>query len=110
MVVLLTMVILVGLGEKMAERFLPIYILALGGTALAVGFLNGMDNLLGALYSFPGGYASDRLGYKRALVLFNLIAMLGYLIVILFPYWPAVIAGSVLVSPGGVWSCSMPGK
>jgi MFS family permease len=95
MVVLLTMVILVGLGEKMAERFLPIYILALGGTALAVGVLNGMDNLLSALYSYPGGYASDRLGYKRALILFNLIAMLGYLIVILFPYWPAVIAGSV---------------
>ncbi len=94
MVVLLTMVILVGLGEKMAERFLPIYILALGGSVLAVGLLNGMDNLLSALYSYPGGYASDRLGYKRALILFNLIAMLGYLIVILFPYWPAVIAGS----------------
>jgi MFS family permease len=95
MIVLLTMVILVGLGEKMAERFLPIYILALGGSTLAVGLLNGMDNLLSALYSYPGGYASDRLGYKRALILFNLIAMLGYLIVILFPYWPAVIAGSV---------------
>jgi MFS family permease len=95
MVVLLTMVILVGLGEKMAERFLPIYILALGGSVLAVGLLNGMDNLLSALYSYPGGYASDRLGYKRALILFNLIAMLGYLIVILFPYWPAVIAGSI---------------
>jgi MFS family permease len=95
MIVLLTMVILVGLGEKMAERFLPIYLLALGGSTLAVGLLNGMDNLLSALYSYPGGYASDRLGYKRALILFNLIAMLGYLIVILFPYWPAVIAGSV---------------
>jgi hypothetical protein len=45
MVVLLTMVILVGLGEKMAERFLPIYILALGGSVLAVGLLNGMENL-----------------------------------------------------------------
>jgi MFS family permease len=95
MVVLLTMVILVGLGEKMAERFLPIYILALGGSVLAVGLLNGMDNLLSALYSYPGGYASDRLGYRRALILFNLIAMLGYVIVILFPYWPAVIAGSI---------------
>jgi MFS family permease len=95
MVVLLTMVILVGLGEKMAERFLPIYVLALGGSTIVIGLLNGMDNLLGALYSYPGGYASDRLGYKRALILFNLIAMLGYLIVIFFPYWPAVIAGSV---------------
>jgi MFS family permease len=54
-----------------------------------------MDNLLSALYSYPGGYASDRLGYKRALIIFNLIAMLGYLIVIVFPYWQAVIIGSV---------------
>ncbi len=95
MIVLLTMVILVGLGEKMAERFLPLYLVALGGGAFSVGLLNGMDNLLGALYSFPGGYASDRLGYKRALLLFNLIAMLGYLVVILFPSWQAVIVGSV---------------
>jgi MFS family permease len=93
-VALLFMVILVGLGEKMAERFLPIYLLALGGGILSVGFLNGMDNLLSALYSFPGGYLSDRLGYKRALVVFNLIAMAGYLIVILFPHWVAVFIGS----------------
>ncbi len=95
MLVLLAMVILVGLGEKMAERFLPLYLIALGGGALSVGLLNGMDNLLSALYSYPGGYASDRLGYKRALILFNLTAMLGYLIVIIFPYWQAVIAGAV---------------
>ena len=91
---LLAMVILVGLGEKMAERFLPIYLLALGGGILSIGFLNGMDNLLSALYSFPGGYLSDRIGYKRALVVFNLIAMFGYLIVIIFPHWLAVIIGA----------------
>jgi len=95
MLVLLTMVILVGLGEKMAERFLPLYLVALGGGAFSIGLLNGMDNLLSALYSYPGGYASDRLGYKRALFLFNLIAMLGYLVVIIFPYWQAVIVGAV---------------
>ena len=94
-IVLLAMVILVGLGEKMAERFLPLYLVVLGGGAFSVGLLNGMDNLLSALYSYPGGYASDRLGYKRALILFNLIAMLGYLIVIVFPYWQAVIVGAV---------------
>lgn len=96
MVALLAMVVLVGLGEKMAERFLPIYLLALGGSILSIGLLNGMDNLLSALYSFPGGYLSDRLGYKRALAVFNLIAIAGYLIVIAFPTWQAVIAGSVL--------------
>lgn len=94
-VILLAMVILVGMGEKMAERFLPVYLIALGGGIMSVGLLNGLDNLLSALYSFPGGYLSDRLGYKRALVFFNLLAMLGYLIVILLPCWQAVIMGSI---------------
>ncbi|MDZ4063152.1 MAG: MFS transporter, partial [Coriobacteriia bacterium] len=93
-VAMLIMAVLVGLGERMAERFLPIYLLALGGGILSVGFLNAMDNLLSALYSYPGGYLSERLGYKRALVVFNLIAMSGYLIVILFPHWLAVIVGA----------------
>lgn len=95
MVAVLLMVILVGMGEKMAERFLPLYIIALGGTTIVVGLLNGMDNLLSALYSFPGGYLSDRLGHKRALLVFNLIALFGFLIVIIIPTWPAVIIGSI---------------
>lgn len=92
---MLCMVILVGMGEKMAERFLPIYLMALGGGALSIGFLNGLDNLLSALYSFPGGYLSDRLGTKRALLVFNIVAMCGFLVVILIPAWQAVLVGAV---------------
>jgi hypothetical protein len=33
-VVLLLMVILVGIGERIAERFLPLYLLALGGVLI----------------------------------------------------------------------------
>lgn len=93
---MLGMVILVGMGERMAERFLPIYLMALGGGALSVGLLNGLDNLLSALYSYPGGYLSDRIGTKRALLVFNLIAMCGFMIVILVPAWQAVLIGAVL--------------
>ena len=89
------MVILVGMGEKMAERFLPIYLIALGGGALSIGFLNGLDNLLSALYSFPGAYLSDRIGTKRALLVFNIVAMCGFLVVILIPTWEAVLVGAV---------------
>ena len=92
----LAMVVLVGMGERMAERFLPIYILALGGSALAIGLLQAMDNLLSALYSFPGGYLSDRVGTKRSLLVFNLVAMSGFALVILIPAWQAVLAGAVL--------------
>jgi MFS family permease len=90
------MVVLVGMGERMAERFLPIYLMALGGGALSIGALNAMDNLLSALYSFPGGYLSDRIGTKLALIIFNLVAMIGFGIVILIPAWQAVLAGAVL--------------
>jgi MFS family permease len=80
---LLFMVVLVGMGERMAERFLPIYLLTLGGGVISIGLLNGLDNLLSAVYAFPGGYLSERIGTKRALLLFNFMAMVGFLIVIL---------------------------
>ena len=94
LVAVMFMAILVGMGERLAERFLPIYLIALGGSTLSIGLLNGMDNLFSALYAFPGGYLSDRLGYKRALLVFNLVAMFGYGIVILVPTWQAVLVGA----------------
>ncbi|MCE5325850.1 MAG: MFS transporter [Planctomycetaceae bacterium] len=61
---------------------------------LAIGLLAGLDDLLSALYSFPGGYLSDRLGTKRALLVFNMLSMVGYAIVILVPTWWAVLLGA----------------
>lgn len=95
MLSMLIMVIFLGMGEKMAERFLPLYIIALGGSSIFVAFLNGMDNLLSALYSFPGGYLSDKIGYKKSLIVFIVMAMIGYLIVIVFPGWQTVLVGAV---------------
>jgi MFS family permease len=92
---ILAMVALVLLGERMAERFLPIYLLALGGGPLVIGLLNGLDNFLSAAYSFLGGYFSDRFGTRRALLYFNLAAMFGFCIVIFIPSWQAVIVGAV---------------
>lgn len=95
MLAMLVMVILVGMGERLAERFLPLYILAVGGSAYAIGFLNAMQNFLGALYSFPSGYLSDRWGYKRALLFFTFLAMCGYAIVIFISTWEAVLIGAI---------------
>jgi len=92
---LLFMVVLVGMGERMAERFLPIYLLALGGGVISIGLLNGLDNFLSAVYAFTGGYLAERIGTKRALLVFNCMAMLGFLMVILIPAWPAVLIGAV---------------
>lgn len=92
---MLVMVILIGMGEKMGERFLPIYILAIGGSAYAVGALNALDNFLSAIYAYVGGLLSDRFGYKNTLISVSFLSILGYLIVILFPSWQAVLMGSI---------------
>ncbi len=93
---LLAVVALVGLGQKMGERFLPLYLLALGGGAISVGLFQALNNLLGALYAYPGGYLSDRIGVRRSLVIFNLVALAGFLIVAAVPAWPAVFVGAIL--------------
>src|SRR5262245_58353669 len=103
----LAMAVLVGMGERMSERFLPVYLLALGSGALGPGLLNTLNNLVGALYAFPGGWLADRLGVKRALLVFNLLAITGYLVVIAIPRWQAVVVGSLLFLS---WSAiSLPG-
>ena len=69
---LLITVVLVGMGEKMAERFLPLYLTALGASLLIPGLLNGLDVFLSAVYSIPGGWCTAKYGYKKSLLWFNL--------------------------------------
>lgn len=88
-------VILVGLGERIGERFLPVYLVATGASLIAPSILNGLDNFLSAVYSFPGGWISTKFGYKKALLFFNIFAIIGYLIVIFFPGWISVLVGSI---------------
>ena len=101
MISMVLMVVLIGFGERMAERFIPLYISALGGSIYVVGSYNALQNLLGALYSLPSGHISDKIGYKKALVLFTVFAMIGYIIVIMIPTWQAVIIGSIFFA---AWS------
>src|ERR1700733_12753794 len=93
---MLCMAVLVGMGERMSERFLPIYLIALGSGMLWPGFLNTINNLVSALYSFPGGWLAERIGPKRSLLVFNLMAIAGFALVAAIPRWQAVVAGSFL--------------
>jgi len=95
MVSMLLMAVILGLGERMGERFLPMYILAVGGSFFVVGLLNSLQNFLGAIYSYIGGFFSDWLGYKKSLIVYTCVAMLGYLIIIIFPFWQAVLIGAI---------------
>ncbi|MCX7718709.1 MAG: MFS transporter [Candidatus Sumerlaeaceae bacterium] len=98
--VLLGMLILAGMGEKLYQRFLPKYLVALGGGPLAVGLFGFLDNALGALYALPGGRLTDRLGHRRALILFASMNLIGCALLAL-PYWPTVLVAMLFCS---AWS------
>jgi MFS family permease len=93
---ILSMVILVGMGEHMAEQYLPKYLLVLGAGFVSVGLLGAMDNLLGAIYSYFGGFIANRYGAKKSLLVFNLITMAGFLLVIAYPNWIVVIVAAAM--------------
>ncbi len=101
-VILLAAIVVIGAGEEMWMRFVPKYLEALGAGAFVIGLYDALKTLLGAVYAYPGGILADRLGHRRALVLFNVVSICGYALVLAVPRWNAVIAGMFLFLS---WSC-----
>ncbi len=96
-VVMLGALLAIGMGEELWVRYMPKYLEALGASALAIGAYGSFKRVVDTLYQYPGGWLADRLGRKRALVLFNLVAAMGYLLYLLTARWEVAIAGTLLV-------------
>ncbi len=96
-VVLLAALLIIGMGEELWVRFMPKYLEALGASAVALGAYGSFKRIVDTVYQYPGGWLADKLGRKRALTLFNLMAALGYLIYLLASHWVLVIAGTLFV-------------
>src|SRR5262245_19218221 len=62
-----------------------------------VGLFSSLKDLLDGLYQYPGGWAGDRFGRKRALMFFTLTAMCGYALYALAWHWIVAFAGLWLV-------------
>lgn len=86
-------IFLLGFGEELWKKFLPKYLEALGAGTLAIGVFGAAEDFFDAIYQYPGGWLADRLGRRRAFVLFIAIASIGYLIYRLAPSWPYVFVG-----------------
>lgn len=92
-VVMSLAVFLFGAGEELWKSFLPKYLEALGASAAIIGFFGTSRDFLDAIYQYPGGFVSDRIGTRRALVLFASVAIVGYLIYAFSPSWPVMFVG-----------------
>ena len=93
---LLSGTILLGLAERLGERFMPLFLVNLGGGTPAVGLYQAATNLVGAAAALPGGYLTDRIGTKHALQYFAALATCGFVLLALAPNWPMAVFGSLL--------------
>jgi MFS family permease len=86
------------LGFQMTNRYVPEYMAVLGAGSIAIGALGTLGNFLGAVYPYPGGMISSRIGARRALTIFGLLSTGGFLIWFFAPY-----LGSLSLLPGWGW-------
>jgi MFS family permease len=95
--VMLGSILIIGMGEELWVRFIPKYLEYLGATAWIIALYGTLKDLLDAVYQYPGGWIADRIGRKRALILFTILAASGYLMYWIAPSWPWILAGTLLV-------------
>jgi MFS family permease len=68
------------LGFQMTSRYVPRYMSVLGAGAVSIGLFGTFGNLVSAVYPYPGGALSDRIGSRLALTLFGLASTAGFLV------------------------------
>src|ERR1700741_2134577 len=86
-----------GLGQELWSRYLPEYLRFLGASALVVGAFGTLEDLLDAGYAYPGGWLSDRLGDRRALLLFGALTTAGFLFYLFSRSISGIFLGVLLV-------------
>jgi len=89
-------------GFQATSRFLPEYLVALGASGVVVGLYRTLGNVIGAVYPYPGGAISDRIGSRYALTLFGLVSTAGFAVWAVAPRVGTVTLGGVAVAPW-VW-------
>ena len=85
------------LGEELWLTFLPKYLVALGATGLVVGLFSSARDLLDGAYQYPGGWITDHLGRKKALMGFTILAMMGYALAAIAPHWVLMFPALILI-------------
>jgi MFS family permease len=100
---LLVALVLAGTGEKLWLGFAPKYIevlahgvLSAAQIVLVIGIFDALQTFLGAIYAYPGGWLTDHWGQRKSLLLFSLISIAGYVLVLVWQNWLALLLGSFL--------------
>src|SRR5436309_4226113 len=86
-----------GFGEELWFRYVPAYLRWLGASPFLVGAFGTFKDFLDAGYAYPGGVITDRLGSRRALLLFGALTVAGFALYWAAPSIPMIFIGLPLV-------------
>jgi MFS family permease len=81
------------LSFQMTSRYVPEYLRVLGAGAGVIGLYGSVGNLIAAVYPYPGGALSDRVGSRVALTAFAVVTTVGFVL-----WWLAPVLGPVPVA------------
>jgi len=90
------------LGFQMTSRYLPEYMTALGASGFVVGLYGTFGNVISAVFPYPGGAISDRIGSRYALTLFGFLSTLGFAVWLIAGQFDAVTLAGLTIEPW-VW-------
>lgn len=93
---LLVALVLALTGEKLWLGFAPKYLETLGAGVFIIGLFDALQTLLGAVYAYPGGWLTDHWGQRRSLLRFNALSLAGYVLVLVWQHWLALVIGAFL--------------
>jgi MFS family permease len=96
------------LGFQMTGRYLPRYMSLLGAGGVAIGLYGSVGNLISALYPYPGGALSDRVGSRLALTAFGLASTVGFVVWLFAPVFGVVTVPGFDVGPVAVGDLVLP--
>lgn len=96
-IVMITSVLLLTLGNQMWTKYIPKYLEYLGAGAIIIGFYGSIKKFVDAIYQYFGGIVTDRIGSKNALIFFSLVSILGYVIYYIAQSWELLIIGTFFV-------------
>ncbi len=88
------------LSFQMTGRYVPEFMRVLGAGAGAIGLYGSLGNLIGAVYPYPGGALSDRIGSRTALTLFGVASTAGFVVWLFAETLGVVTVGGVTLPVG----------
>ncbi len=83
---------------QLVSTYEALYIFALGGSGVSLGFLSTIQTLSSTFLRIPGGYLADKRGRRRIIGLAAIIASLGYLFYFFAQNWLWLLPGVLFLS------------